>query len=707
MVRRFFVACTVLLLLAGAAAPAAGLTPEQVFALQPPWGAQPSHILWAPDASSFLYVLPSQDGDRASTLHQYDVRTDESRDVVDPAQYPGKPETPSNVSWSPDARSIAFTIHGTLYVRDMATGLDRTVAKDVKDALWSPQGGAIAYTHQADLYVAQLVPELHVTRLTAGGTPGTLLHGDLDWVYPEELNTQHGFAWSPDGREIAYMTMDERPVTDFPIVDFLPYDNKVTYERYPLAGEQNPRVSLHVVDIETQRSRQLYDAGSGDEYMPWFAWKPASHTLLAEFLDRAQQHARVLAWEQPGDAPATVYSQSERTWVDSIAQPEWLPGGQSLWVLPRENAAGLYLRSTAGALRRLTGSYRVFELLGADPKSRTAFVTAAYPTRRDRSLLAIAFDGGPPRNLTPEAGSHAVSLSPNWSYFVDTHSSLNDPPQTDLLTVEGELRATLARRNDALKRQLLPVQMLNVDSPYGKLDAYIIRPANFDPAHRYPVIVYAYGGPDTPTTADVFGTMRGLYHQLLAQHGFIVFSIDGPGSQVDDAAHVRMLYHNFGPASLLGQRIGVQYLRSLPYVDASRIGIWGWSFGGYETVYALTHSDLFKAGAAGAPVTDWHLYDSIYTERYMGTPQGDAKGYEESSDVNAAANLRGDLLVSHGTSDDNVHMANTIAMLDALAGSGKTNVGFMAYAGQKHGFTSLADLRQLYEHMLEWWTQHL
>lgn len=707
MVRRFFAACAALALLAGAAASAAGLTAEQVFALQPPWGAQPAHVVWAPDGSSFLYVLPLQDETQALVLHQYDVRTGQSRDVVDPSKYAGKPSTPANVSWSPDGRSIAFTVDRTLYVRDMSTGLDRTVAKDVGDVQWSPKGNAIAYTHAADLYLAQLVPQLRVTRLTAGGIPGTVLHGGLDWVYPEELGTLHGFAWSPDGRQIAYMTMDERPVTNFPIVDFLPYDNKVTLQRYPLAGEQNPRVSLHVVDLLTQHSSEVYDAGAGDEYVPWFAWKPGSHTLLAEILDRAQQHLRVLAWEQPGDAPAALYTQTDRAWVEVTAAPTWLPGGESLWVLPRENAAGLYLRSAAGALRRLTGPYRVFELLGVDVKARTAFVTAAYPTRRDRSLLAVPLDASPPRNLTPDAGGHGITLSPNGAYFVDTHSTLNDPPQTDLFTSQGVLRATIVRRNDALRSQLLPVQMFEVDSQYGKLDAYAIRPPRFDPSRKYPVVMYVYGGPETPTTANTFGEMRELYHQLLAERGFIVFSIDGPASQVDDAAHARMLYRNFGPASLQGQRVGVQYLRSLPYVDASRIGIWGWSFGGFETIYALTHTDLFKAGAAGAPVTDWHLYDSIYTERYMGTPQADPKGYDESSDLNAAVNLHGDLLISHGTSDDNVHLANTVSVLNALAGAGKTNVDFMAYARQKHHFASLSDLRQLYEHMLEWWTQHL
>ncbi len=693
----------------GGAVAAAGpqLTLESIFSPNPLWGAQPAKIVWSPDGTSFLYVLPSQDLAQAVPIRQYDVRTGQSRVAIDPGAYGGKAQTPTNVLWSPAGKSICFTIRGTLYVRDMSTGLDRTVANDVNDVLWAPKGETLAYTRNADLYVAKLQPSLRTVRLTLGGSPAAMLNGDLDWVYPEELSTEHGFAWSYDGREIAYMQMDERAVTNFPIVDFLPPDNTLTYQRYPLAGERNPRVSLHVVDVATLASHRVYDAGARDEYLPFFAWRPGTHALIAELLDRAQQHLRIVQWDTLNAAPHAIYEQSDPQWVDDVPLPVWLHGGGSLWVLARDNIPGLYLRSRSGSLSRLNGSYRVDQLLGVNENKQLAYVVAAYPTRRDRSLVAISLAGAPPQNLTPEPGSHVVSLSPANDLFVDTHSTLNDPPQTDLVSTNGITHATLAARSLSLRGLLIPAQLLSVDSSYGKLDAYMIKPPDFDPARKYPVIMYAYGGPEAPTTANAFGYARGLYHQLLARRGFIIFSIDGPASQVDNESHVHLLYHNFGPGSLLGQELGVNYLRSLPYVDGSRIGIWGWSFGGFETTYALTHSTLFKAGAAGAPVTDWHLYDSIYTERYMGAPQGDPRAYDKSSVLNAAANLHGDLLISHGTSDDNVHMANSIALLQRLIAADKTNVDFMAYPRQRHGFIGLDDLRRLYQHMLEWWPEHL
>ena len=601
MVRRFLVACSVLALFATAGAPAAAqLSLDSVFGVAPPWGSQPSRITWAPDGNSFLYVLQSQDPFRPVPVHQYDVRSKQDRILIDPKAFGNPASTPGSLTWSSDSRSLAFTVRGTLYVRDMATNFDRLIDRRVSDPQWSPRGGAIAYVKAEDLYVATLAPKLSIRRLTRGGTPDQILNGGLDWVYPEELSTAHGFAWSPDGSAIAYMQMDERPVTAFPIVDFLGVDNAVSNEKYPLAGEKNPRVRLRLV-YANGSDRLIYDPAAADEYLPFFGWQPSSSNLVYEVLDRAQKHLRVVLRTSNFNAGETLYNQTDDKWVDDIPLPVWLKGGRSLWMLDRDGTNGLYLRDGAGNLKRLTGAYRSDSLLQVEASGSTAYVAAAYPTRRDRALLAVPINGGDSVNLTPAPGSHSVSLAPGGALFVDTHSTLNDPPQTDLIaTADRGVRTTLAARNESLRQDLLPVEMLSVNSQYGPLDAIMIKPPSFDrlrmtnPNYKFPVIVYVYGGPAAPTTNNTFGDQRALYHQLLAQNGFIVFSIDGPASQIDGDANVRLLYHNFGPGSLLGQEIGARYLRSLPYVDPNRIGIWGWSFGGYETAYALTHSDLSK-----------------------------------------------------------------------------------------------------------------
>ncbi len=712
MPRRFLAWLSVLALLCAAPA-GAQLSLDSVFGVNPPWGSQPSRVTWSPDGSSFLYVMATQDPFQAVPVHLYDARAKNDRIVIDPRSYGKGAGTPGSLVWSPDSHSLAFTMGGTLYVRTIATGQDRAIDTRVSAPQWSPRGGAIAYVKAADLFVASLAPKVSVRRLTRGGSKDNILNGGLDWVYPEELGTSHGFAWSPDGASIAYMRMDERPVTDFPLADFMPVDNVVANEKYPLAGENNPKVTLRLITLASRKDSLVYDAGARDEYLPFFGWRPNSQALVFELLNRAQTSLRVVG-SASGASPQTIYEQSDPKWLDDVPLPAWLAGGRSLWMLDRDGTTGLYLRDASGNLKRLTGAYRSDSLLQVDPTGKTAFVTAAYPTRRDRSLLAVPLNGGSVTNLTPAAGAHNVSLAPGGAFFVDTHSTLNDPPQTDLVGAgDLGLLAVFAPRNETLRSELQPVEMFSVQSQYGALDATMIKPPSFDklrmtnPNYKFPVIIYVYGGPAAPTTADTFGDQRALYHQLLAQSGFIVFSIDGPASQVDSDANVRLLYHNFGPASLMGQEIGARYLQSLAYVDPSRIGIWGWSFGGYETTYAMTHSTLFKAGAAVAPVTDWHYYDTIYTERYMGKPQDDLAAYSASSVLPAAANLHGDLLISHGTSDDNVHMANTVSLLQSFIDAGQTNVDFMVYPRRTHSIAGIAQRRHLYGHMLQWWLKHL
>lgn len=688
---------------AAAAQPAAAqrgdLTLDTVYGNEPPWGRTFDRIAWAPDGKHFLFVRLSQVTTAAEPLQIYDVASGTSRIWLAPQTADGTHVTPQVVAWSPDSRRVALSIAGDLYVASGAgNGLTR-VAQDVDDARWSPHADAIAYAREADLYVATLAGgAIERRRITTGGIPGKLLNGTLDWVYPEELGIEHGFAWSPDGRTIAYLHMDERPVENFPIVDFLRPENTVEEERYPLAGGANPRVTLRAVSAHGTHDRVVYDAAPKDEYVAAFDWIPHSSAVVAEILDRRQQTMRVLRLESGAAARAELYRQTSSSWVDVQPLPHWTASGHPVWLLDREKTAGVYVGDARGALRRISPKdTRVFEIAGVDERGRV-YVLAAYP-RRDRVLLRLN-SNGEFENLTPAAGWHAVVVAPSLDRFVDTFSTVNDPPSVSLVTVASGEKKTLLPRSDSLAAKLLPVELPEVPSAYGPLDATMLKPPGFDPSKKYPVVVYVYGGPDAPTTANRFG---GLYHQLLARQGFIVFSIDGPASQVDSDERVRLLLHNFGPGSLLGQEIGARYLASLPYVDPARIGIWGWSFGGYETAYALTHSTLFAAGAAVAPVTDWHLYDSIYTERYMGLPKEHPDAYAKSSVLNAAGHLNGPLVIQHGTADDNVHMANTLSLLQQFVLAKEPRVWFYPYPRKTHGIRGLPQQRSVYAHMLEFW----
>ncbi len=702
-------AIAVLLLFAWAIpARAAELTLDTVFTKEPPWGRMIDRVSWSPDGKRFLYVRQSQDPDEPLALMLYDVAGGTPVVWLKANALGVKPPTPEVAGWSFDGARVALLAGGGLYVARLDDARPQKIDDDVDDAIWSPRSNAIAFAHNADLYVATLRAHPIIARITHGGVPNDLLNGTLDWVYPEELGIEHGFRWSPDGKRIAYLAMDQRRVTNFPIVDFLTVNNVVESSRYPLAGEPNPGVALHVVDVGSGADRVVYDAARRDEYIANFDWTGPAGALTAEILDRPQRSMWVDLWPSDGTAAVTAYRQTSRTWVDVQPLPHWLPDGRSIWLLDRGPTAGMFLRSRDGTLRKLTGSYRVTDFYGV-ARDGTIYIRAAYPTRRDRSLLAISLgpstsSGQGVHNLAPSPGWHDGAFAPNFAHFVDTYSRLNDPPQAELVTTASGAGTTLAPENAALKAELLAVRMLEVPSGYGPLDATMLEPPGFDPSKRYPVVIYVYGGPDAPTTADSF---PGLYGQLLAREGIIVFSIDGPASQVDSDAHVRLLFHNFGPGSLLGQEIGERYLATLPYVDPARIGIWGWSFGGYLTCYAMTHSRLFKAGAAVAPVTDWHFYDTIYTERYMGLPKDNPASYARSSVLNAAGSLNGPLLIQHGTSDNNVHMANTMQLIQRFILAHESRVLFYPYPRKTHSISGLPQRRSVYAHMLNFWKNML
>lgn len=684
------------------------LTVNDIVAQHPVGGNPPQAFTWAPNGSAYVYSVTGAHEGNPPVLWLHDMRTNTDRPLFQAKseQRGSRSRQIAEIVWSHDSRTIAVINAGSLETIDPGTGREAVLAKGADDPQWSPDDRRIAYVHANDLYTVDPATR-HAVRLTTNGSP-TRINGDPDWLYSEEMNVEHAYAWSPHGRRIAYLSFDESPIRPFPIENYLPRINLVEEQRYPLAGGNNPRVRLNVVDVATGRSRMLYDGGPHDEYVLSFTWSPRGGVLLDQIVDRAQKHLRWVAFSNDGSSRVVV-RESNPKFVDVEPVPHWSKNGRSLYLLSeRGKTQSLWRVDVAnGAARRITGDYTVLSVVRLDSAAGAAYVEALYPTRRDQSLLRVSLKDGRVTDLTPGSGSHTVVMAPHAPNFIETDSSFNSPPLIVRRTLAGDARAVVFRTPDLSRFHLGMVRPLEIPSTWGPLDAKLVVPADFDPSKRYPVIFTPYGGPLGVAPNETVNRWGGLSPFLLAQDGYLVFTISGPASYVDRASSERMFYHRMGLIAMAGQIAGADWLKKQPYVDPARLGITGWSYGGYLTAFTMTHAPgVFRSGIAGAPPADWRFYDTAYTERYMGKPLEQRAAYRATSVLPAAGNLKGSLLILQGTSDDNVHLMNSLSLLDAFMRAGK-HVDYFVYPGERHGPRKIMHRRDIYSRMIDWWNRTL
>jgi dipeptidyl-peptidase-4 len=697
--------CT-LALLPCAANAAQRLTVNDIISTHPVSGIPPAGFTWSPDGSRFVYTYPALSEKQSPPIRLHDVRAGEDRLLfrAKSEERGTRSRAIGQIVWSPGGRRIAYVDGGNLAVAGVNGERVTVLAKDADDPQWSPDGTRIAYVHDDDMY-SVTVATRRIRRITRGGSK-TRINGDPDWLTSEEMDVAHAYAWSPKGDAIAYLSFDESHVPAFPIQDYLPVHNTVEYQRYPLAGDPNPRISLHVVDLRTGAMRMLYDGARRDEYLVSFVWTPDGTSVLQEILDRPQRHLRLELFSRDGRDRRVVLREVDPRFVDVQPAPVFLNDGRRfVWLSQRggmQTAALVDLQT--GTERELERKYPVASIVRVDDRSGVVYVSALAPERRSLALVAVPLSGGTSRIVTPEVGWHTIAMPRKGDAYVDTFSSFTHPPCVTIRRLSGTQSAALFTTPSLARFELGRTRALEIPSRWGPLDAELTLPKDFDPAKRYPVIVSAYGGPlpvgDALPSADRW---PGLYPFLLAQHGFLVFSIDGPASNPDRVANEQLFTHRMGEIAMAGQLAGVAWLKRQPYVDASRLGLFGWSYGGYLTAFTLTHApDVFRSGIAGAPPADWRFYDSAYTERYMGLPKHHAIAYAQTSVLPSASRLRARLLVIQGSSDDNVHLMNSIALLRAFIDAGK-QVDYFLYPGARHGVTGVPAQRNLYTRMLDWW----
>jgi dipeptidyl-peptidase 4 len=677
------------------------LTPERLHAEPSLLGALPTDLAWHPGGQRLTY-LRQKDG--ATDLCALDVSSGRESVLLTGSKLrvanggDEKPLSLTGYAWSPQGDSVLVAQRGDVFLVDVKSGTVRPLVQTPETEeypMFSPDGRRVAFTRHGDLFAVEVAGGREI-RLTQTGSD-TVLNGRLDWVYEEELASRTGkaYAWAPDSRAIVYLQLDQARVPTFPIVDFLPVRNETTLQRYPKAGNPNSIPRLGVVGLGADGApgpERLVSIEPDDAYVvPEFSWQPDSRGVAFQHLNREQNELQLRIVPVPESstaplgAPRTVLTERSDTWVNVLLTPRFLRDGKRfLWLSERDGFAHLYSCEMSGACRAVTqGAWmvdarasftRLSGLLQVDERTSFAYFTATEKDPRERHFYRVRLDGTGRTRVSQEDGSHRGFLSPDGRSYADTWSDVATPPRLWVASVDGKRRHPVAEDRPAalLEYSRGTVEWVNVQARDGRaLHAMLVKPPDFDPARRYPVVLSVYGGPHSQTVTNSWDAVSPLEH-LLASRGFLVWSLDNRGSAGRGLAFESPIFRDIGKVELEDHLAGVDYLKSLPYVDPARIGIYGWSYGGYLALYAVTRApDVFKAAVAGAPVTDWSFYDSIYTERYMRTPPTNLQGYESSSPLKKAGALQAALLLIHGTADDNVHLANTVSFVDALTKSGR------------------------------------
>jgi dipeptidyl-peptidase-4 len=706
------------------------LTIERIYNQSSLGGRLTRGIVWAPDGRQLGYFETKGAGKEAKTeLWVMDATTGERKLLVPsekleaalPVEKSKQTQAtglgrraPAQYQWAPGGAAILFEGSTALAWFDLKMQASRTLVSGkeaIADPKISPDGKYVSFVRDHNLWLVS-TSDGKERAFTTGGSEA-VRKGELDWVYPEELDNKTAYWWSPDSSSIAYFEMDERKVSQFPLVDFESYSGEAEMERYPPAGGANPIVRVLVSPVSGGEPRVM-DIGAGtDVYIPRVNWLTDSKHLAIQRLNRAQDHLELLIADAASGKSRVTLSEKDQYWINVSDDLYFFKDGKRfLWSSERNGYRHLYLYNVEGQpLAQLTkGDWEVSAVDAVDEAKGLVYFTAAEKSPLERQLYRVALDGSGFTRITREDGTHAVNIAPNAAAFVDTYSNSMTPPRQDLLRADGSKIAAIDENKTAelAEYHLSPVEFFTVTSHDGiVLNCSMIKPPDFDAQKKYPVLVYTYGGPHAQVVLNAWTGNTFLWHQLMAQKGYIVFSLDNRGSAGRGHLFEEYIHFRLGAQELSDQRDGAAWLKAQSYVDPKRIGIWGWSYGGHMTLHAMFEDpEDFKVGFAGGPVTDWLFYDTIYTERYIGLPQKNEESYQESSPIKNAEHLKGKLLIAHGTGDDNVHYSNTLALIDQLIKAEKY-VEVLAFPGRGHGVNDLPARRVLMQRVTQFFVDNL
>ena len=662
-----------------------------------------------------------------STWSKVVARTGERREYVDKAALVrslkagdavAAIEGASSWTWSEDHTRFVVNVGNDLF----AAGLDGRAVRltdtpDVEEVgvRFSPDGETVAFIASYNLHVVPAAGG-DVRALTTEGH-SDLFFGRLDWVYQEELYGRgnfQGYWWSPDSSRIALLKLDESPVEEFVLVSDVPARPEVERTNYPKVGEPNPIVDIGAIEVASGEAKwfDVSDYPADDRLVVRVTWTPDSKEVFFQVQNREQTWLDMRAGDVASGKSRLVWRETSDCWVEAGPEPVWIEDGASfLWLSERDGYKHVYRFGRTGEPQgRLTsGDWQAKELVSVDEDAGCAYVLSDKDSKIETHLYRVPLKGGQPERITKGRGTHDVLMSPDHRSFVTKWSDAETPGCVYLRDLEdNELRAIAESKPQMMRRfgVQLP-EFLKVPTRDGfEMEAMLIKPADFDATKRYPVVQFTYSGPHAPRVRDRWGGRDFLWHNLLAQNGYVVFCCDNRSASGKGRKFAKACWRKLGQSELQDLSDGVDWLVGQGYADPGRIAIWGWSYGGYQTLYNLTHSKKWAAGVAVNPVTDWRLYDTIYTERYGGLPSNNAEGYELGSVTNAAKDLHGELMLIAGAMDDNVHMQNSLQFLHAMQQAQK-DCDFMVYPRVRHGIGDLQMQIHLFTRFLRFLGENL
>ncbi|HEY3928542.1 MAG TPA: S9 family peptidase [Candidatus Koribacter sp.] len=675
------------------------LTIESIYAEGGITGRGPESLQWSPDGTKVSFIQRDESGDNGA-LYYVDVTTnakpailvaqDKLAEMKPPTKTKGDDRSKDNRArysvaayhWAPDSKHILFDSAGSLWLFDLDKQSSSMIASDpagLGDPKFSPRGERLAYLRDHDLWVTALNGKPR--QLTNRMKDDNILNGEVDWVYSEELDVRSNYFWSPNARSIVFLQMNEKQVPTYPITDYIPTTATVDEEKFPKPGDSNPDVRLGIVDTNSAKTKWIDLPDTKDAYIPRLGWVREG-VAYAFVLNRAQDKLELYFIDERSGHAQVVLTETDNAWVEINDHYKFFNGGQQLlWTSWRDGHTHIYLYDVDKAnpmsplklVRQLTkGDWDVLAIDGVDEKNGIVYYSSTQEDQRQRQLYSVKIATGDIERISKDHGSHAAEMPENAKYYVDNYSSLTTPPSLSVCDLTGKCNSFWSS-NDVKEYGLLVPQFVDAKADDGTVIHGIILLPTEGPAivnGKVPLINNPYGGPGVQTIWDAWHSVD-LFDQYMAKRGYAILKFDNRGMSGRGEKYASFIKGHMDELPLEDQLTAVkQVLQQFPQLDANRLGWWGWSYGGTMTAWALEHSDMFKVGVSVAPVTDWREYDSIYTERYMGLPQDKKADYDRTSVNLEAKQLHGRLLLVHGTSDDNVHMQNSMQFMYALINNG-------------------------------------